>query len=407
MKRETNAEPVIKRQRKRVILDLPHHMLERLREEGPMSRVELARRIGVGAATSGNYVEKMIAAGLLFEHRDSRSIYSGKGRPPTLVDLNADGGSLVGVDVEGPVLRAVRFDFRMEAKSEYMVALPEDPGPDRFGRELLRAVDRVRPPKDANWLGIGVAFPGHVDPVRGIAEDTPLFPELRDFDIVACLARRFDVPVWVDNDMCCIAYGERLAGAGRGQDYFAGLASRAGWTGTAIFTGGELTSGPQRGLSIGDWLLPAGHPDLPEALRPVKRQGGHRCSLNELCSEAGFLAIHEKLAGGEAAKDFDEFAERVADGDATAEKALDAPAEALGRVVARIDDILRFDRIVFDGVFMKLGQLFLDRVARSFREFSMSETPEAGDKFVFSDLGERAASIGAAGLVLRHWKPAG
>ena len=109
--KKTRQRTETRRQRRRPILDLPSQILDRIRVDGPLSRVELARRIGVGPATSGSYVERMIEAGLLQECADSSSAYIGKGRPPTLVDLNPGGGAMVGLDLEGPVLRAVRFDF--------------------------------------------------------------------------------------------------------------------------------------------------------------------------------------------------------------------------------------------------------------------------------------------------------
>lgn len=401
---ETTVSKKIRRQRKRPILDLAAHIIETIRTDGPMSRVELARKIGVGAATTGNYAEKMIEAGLLYERSDSAKVYSGKGRPPTLVDLNTEGGALVGIDVEGPVLRVIRFDFCLNAKMERVETISPELEFASLKRIIVKAVQAVRPDPSENWLGIGLAFPGPV------AEDEPgFFPGVERTKLADALAARFGVPVHADNDMCCMAYGERMKGAGRYQDYFLALAARAGWVGAAVFGSGELTAGPQRGLEINRWLLPvSGDLDLPQP-DDVSESGQKRYQLSRLASVTGLLVIHEAVRArrggkGEALNNFDEFCERLEAGDPLTVEAAEVTAEAVGRVIARIDDIMNFEEIVLDGLFVDMGDAFLGAVNRHCHRFSMRREPRQSDKIVYTGLGESAGALGAAALCLKFWE---
>jgi len=404
------------RRRRRPILDLASHILERIRVDGPLSRVELARRIGVGPATSGSYVERMIEAGMLRECVDSSSAYPGKGRPPTLVELNPGGGALVGLDLEGPVLRAVRFDFCLNVESERVVDLPAEVGSTMLRRTVNRAIEAVRPAEGVNWLGIGVAAPSSLlHPELGQKEERPgrikIFDGINAEAFFNGLRERFECPVVAENDMCCIAYGERLAGAGKECEHFLSVASRAGWTGAALFANGELTAGPQRGLDIGAWLLSI-RDDLKPKLDSIKdRDGRRRYSLNTLCSPEGMQALyleHRQILGERGALPggfgFPELCECFCSGDKAAVEAVDVVARAIGRVAARADDILIFDRIVLDGIFQELGEDFTRMVERHFRDYSMRYEDAGSEKIIFSDLGDRAASYGAAGQLLRNFE---
>jgi predicted NBD/HSP70 family sugar kinase len=168
-------------------------------------------------------------------------------------------------------------------------------------------------------------------------------------------------------------------------------------------------------LDIGSWLLPIRedfHPDLPSI---QGRDGQPRFSLNTICSAEGLLKFYREARRihGEAEDlpesfGFAELCECFQEGEASAIDAVEVAARALGRVVARADDILNFDRIILDGLFQEMGDDFTRRVSRHFREFSMryEEAREENGKIIFSQLGDRAAAIGAAGQLLSYYESA-
>src|SRR5688572_33036306 len=88
--------------------DLESNILKRVRSSNGVSRVELARHLGLAPSTAGIYVERLIEEGYLEE---SDKAERETGRPPMLLRLNPERGEFVGVDFEARNIMAVAVDF--------------------------------------------------------------------------------------------------------------------------------------------------------------------------------------------------------------------------------------------------------------------------------------------------------
>ncbi len=74
-------------------------LLERIRRQGPLTRTELSQATNFNIVTVSNYVSQFMKAGLVSER--GYDVSTG-GRKPILVELNANTGFAVGVDL-GPM----------------------------------------------------------------------------------------------------------------------------------------------------------------------------------------------------------------------------------------------------------------------------------------------------------------
>ncbi|MGH9487299.1 MAG: ROK family protein [Terriglobales bacterium] len=63
---------------------------------------------------------------------------------------------------------------------------------------------------------IGLSSPGPLDPQRGLVLNPPNLPCWRNFPLARAVARRFHLPVYLDNDANAAALAEARWGAGRG-----------------------------------------------------------------------------------------------------------------------------------------------------------------------------------------------
>ena len=91
--------------------------------------------------------------------------------------------------------------------------------------------------------GVGVGVPGPVDTMAGrVGEHVPHAPDLADQPLAAMLRARFEVPVYVDNDVNALALGEWRFGAGRGTRSLVVLAPGTGF-GSGIVLDGRLVRG--------------------------------------------------------------------------------------------------------------------------------------------------------------------
>src|SRR5437588_4097183 len=88
--------------------DLEVEILKRVRAANGISRVQVARDLGLAPSTSGVYVERLIAEGFLVE---TEAATRTTGRPPRLLGMNPTGGDFIGVDFEARNIMAVAVDF--------------------------------------------------------------------------------------------------------------------------------------------------------------------------------------------------------------------------------------------------------------------------------------------------------
>ncbi len=89
---------------------------------------------------------------------------------------------------------------------------------------------------------MGVGCPGSTDPYGGIVV-TATNISFADFPLAEHLKREFtNMPIYLDNDANAAAYGEVLAGAGRGVDSFVAVTLGTG-VGAGIIVGGKMVVG--------------------------------------------------------------------------------------------------------------------------------------------------------------------
>lgn len=91
--------------------------------------------------------------------------------------------------------------------------------------------------------GVGIGCAGLVQAPQGILISSPNLPKWRNVPIRTIVRRTFGVPAAVDNDASAAAYGEFIAGAGRGYAHFICITLGTG-VGGGIIADGE----PVRGI---------------------------------------------------------------------------------------------------------------------------------------------------------------
>jgi predicted NBD/HSP70 family sugar kinase len=96
--------------------------------------------------------------------------------------------------------------------------------------------------KYINIIGIGIACIGPLNINDSIILNPPNFYEVKNFEIVAKLKQKFDVPIFLDNDMNASALAEKYFGKAKLLDDFAyvGVTNSIG---AEVFTNGMLNYG--------------------------------------------------------------------------------------------------------------------------------------------------------------------
>jgi glucokinase-like ROK family protein len=218
---------------------LQARLLTGLRDDGPLSKAQLADALKVSRTTVGAEVARLGELGLAVEAGPAASR---GGRRSTLVDLSPDirfagiaigaTGLSVGI-TDGRVgtikVRERRCDVREGPEVVLALAL-----------ETLREV--MAELGVARVSGAGVGVPGPVDFHRGVPVSPPIMPGWDGYPVRDAVSRDLGCPVVLDNDVNMLAVGEQHAGVARAARDFLFVKIGTG-VGCGIVVDGELYRG--------------------------------------------------------------------------------------------------------------------------------------------------------------------
>jgi predicted NBD/HSP70 family sugar kinase len=356
--------------------------------QGPVARVEIARRLSLSAATVTDVTRELLSDGLV--HVVDQAASSG-GRPPLLLGLVAGAAHVLGakigpdriaiveVDLDGEILK--RTEVSLDMSSESALAGLTD---------LLKAA--VRDAAGTRLLGIGLGVPGTVDAQTGVV-DSPLLG-WHSVPLGAAFREQLGLPVLIDNDVNTLAVAERLYGRGRDAENFLTVTIGRG-VGLGIIVGGDLYRGARGGA--GEF----GH--VPVVQGGPLCECGMRGCLESLVSDPALVGTaieHGVLPADGSVQNGIEMLRRVADeGDPEARGIFADAGSILGRAVAGLVNILSPQLVILSGegvqawahLSMTFGEAFRAATFPSLRGVDLEVDPWDDAKW----------ARGAAALVLR------
>ncbi len=234
--------------------------------------------------------------------------------------------------------------------------------------------------------GIGLAFPGFLDPGSGRLVSSPNIPGLRNADLAAPLAGTLGLPVVVENDALAAAWGEYALHPRRPDSLiYLGL-------GTGVGGGLILNGAPYRGRH--GVAMEAGH----LTIEPEGRQCGcgNLGCLERYASASGVSLAYREVTSREV--DAKVVAERARNGEVAAREAFEQAGNALGKAVAHLFKILDVPDMVIGGGLVASWDL-MERAFFSRLEEDLFPLLRGKMRIRISESGDRAGMLGAAGLV--------
>ncbi|WP_084038343.1 ROK family transcriptional regulator [Demequina sp. NBRC 110053] len=343
-------------------------VLQALYRGGGMSRADIAREVGLTRVTISDLVADLIEEHLVVElgiRPDSRP-----GKPATMLDINRDGFSIIGLDLShNAVFRGVvtNLDGSVLERAEAAVHAVT-------GQAALDAVcdllDDLLARAQAPVIGIGIGSPGLVD-LDGTVVSAPNL-DWHDLPLQRTIAERYDLPVQVANDANMAAVGERSFG-GAGADMMLIRVGRG--VGSGIVVGGQLVYGS--GFAAGE----IGHV-------VVGTDGGDECACGKRGCLETWLAtprLEARLA--------------AAPGAPEREAILREAGERLGISLGPVVGALNIGEVVLAGPLNVLGGHLLEGTSETLRSRTMAELH--GDLTLrMTTLGRDIVVLGAVVMVL-------
>ncbi|WP_217567286.1 ROK family transcriptional regulator [Streptomyces sp. GbtcB7] len=311
------------------------------------NRAEIARRSGLARSTVGQQVDHLVGTGILEEVESRRSV---RGRPPRVLAINPQAGTVAVVDIDTAESQIALADLTRRVIARETVHVQIDAGPqvvlDAVAERLhgllekhRRAPDRVRE--------VVVGLPGPVDFQQGCAVQPTGMPGWDGFPVAEYLRDRFHAPTVVDNDVNLMALGE--AAQARLETPLLCIKIASGIGGGLVTAAGDVYRGADgaagdighiRAVGGGNILCACGNVGCVGAL------ASHRAVLRGLGIPES--TTEDPLHGTR------ELARRIAAGDPTALHAVRQAATEIGEVVAMLVHMFNPRTVVLAGPLSEL-----------------------------------------------------
>lgn len=375
--------------------DFGAEIIRKVREHSGLSRVELARVIGVAASTIGRHVDALVATGYFTEAVEPTKE---AGRPPTRLRPNPARGCFIGVDFYADMMFATAVDFAQETIAERKVPLRGHLGMDVVLKDITTALREMALETDLPLLAVGLAVPGRVDTRRGVGLKYVHVPGWENVPLSSLVGDAVGAPVFIENNIRTMSLAERWFGEGRGCQDLVCLGVRYGIA-AGVIRDGQLATGHQElGGEIRGWNCPVYN--APED-RWEWRSGG---TFEKHASVNAALERYAGLIGATAPMTLEVFLQAAREGDAHALTAVREVAAVHGWAIAQIVQLIDPEIVVLAGPLTSLGDVYLEPVRTFALQFESDYHPSV--PILISDLGEYAGAVGAAALALEKWRPA-
>ena len=389
------------RERKNIIL------LDVIRRNGPIAKTDISRITQFNIVTVSNYVEHYIDEKLVVEK--GLDISSG-GRRPELVELNADWGSILGVEI-GPA-QLIAIVSNLTPTIIHKIKIPRPAGHmEVVIAEAVNLVHRILqeskiPVEKVKGIGLGVS--GVIDRSAGTIRDTDSRrgKTVGNFATAkAILEKEFRIPVSVGNDASLAALAEKKLSLRIDDEnvlYFysdvgSGLIANNDLFWGSSWSAGEIQLNLENtdGLALEPWVQKTDffHSEgLDMGLGRRAQEAVKKDNKSKILELAG--KVVEKI---DAAAVF----EAAKHGDSLAIELVEEASTRLGLKVAYLTNFFNPEVVVLGGGMERGGELVLNTVRHVVKQLAMEEA-SGTVKIILSRLGEDAVAYGAVCLVTQE-----
>ena len=296
----------------------------------------------------------------------------------------------IGIDLGGTNLRVALVSEEGEVARKVKKASPEE-----VFNSLLETIEEV---KQGDIVGIGLGVAGLIDKENGKVFSSPNYHAVEGLDLVEGIQRKFNVPVYLENDANCAALGEKARGAGKDFENFVLLTLGTGIGGGIIYKGELLAAAAEIGhMSINAEAekCPCGNIGCLENYASARSMIARAVVM----LEKGTESMLKNCCNGSIYKITpDDIYKSALEGDTLSREILRDAGRALGVGLANIINILSPEAIILAGGLIGAWNIYVQEAIKEASRRAFKDVFEAV-KIIPSSLGDDAGVVGAASLV--------
>ena len=337
-------------------------MLEVIRQQGPLSRAQVARESGLSKPTVSQALRALEYAQLV---RAAGRSSGGKGPTAVLYEVNPRAGWVVGIDVGRSYVRAAIADL-----TGSVIARRDERAEVRSAATLIAQIGEIAHSLAAEaglrWRQVTFAVvgsPGVFEPSRGQVALAHNLPGWGRQGLAKAVQHELGTNVAFENDVNLATVGERWKGLGRGIGDFVYLHVGTG-VGMGLVLRGELYRGWTGAAGEIAYLpLPLADPHDPTSRR--------RGALESAIGAAAVVAMARQLGMKPPLTPKTVFT-AARRGDERAGRVVSTVARGVALAIAAVAPVVDPELVVLGGGIGRNGDLLLEPVERELREISPS-----------------------------------
>src|SRR5262245_59460101 len=214
-----------------------------LRQQGPISRAELARRSNLSRSTISSIIATLLAFDVVHETGIGNSQ---GGRRPIMIEFNYQSGFVIGIELGNTTLTVLLTDLAATVLRRVHVPFDITKSPEACIAQVITQVNLVLKEARVNRakiVGIGVGVPGPLAYASGRPVAPPVMPGWHNVPLRKLLEDALGMRVFVENDANLGALAEHRWGAARGYDNVAYLYLGSVGIGCGLILDGRLYRG--------------------------------------------------------------------------------------------------------------------------------------------------------------------
>lgn len=315
---------------------------------------------------------------------------------PCTIGLDLGGTNIKGgvCNADGRVLVKQSMDTQGNRGFEHVL--------ERMARLAEELMARGGLPREA-IAGVGIGAPGPMSHARGIVHAAPNLPGFVNVPLRDRLAARLGLPVVLENDANAAAYGEFVAGAGRGVRSLVMLTLGTGIGGGVVLDGRLWRGAFDNAGEVGHMIVvPDGRPCPCGQRGCLERYASANAVAQRLIDavhDGAPSVLADRVGRGEALDARDVLAAMDA-GDRTAGRIWDETCYFLAVCAVNLRHLLNPELIVLAGGLINAGPRLLQPTQAHFERLSWRLAPDA-PRLALATLGPDAGLVGAALLARR------
>ena len=219
-------------------------LLNLIRQEGPISRNELAKRAKISKVAVSGIINRLDKDGFILVTGKGESTSKG-GKRPMLLKLNPDNGYVIGIQIMRGQITIALANVESTIKGIEHHSYEINASIDEVISNIFTKIDflftKYNIPEE-KLISIGIGMPGIIDYAKGELKYAVTLREWVHLPLASRFSSQYNVPTILENDINTITLIESLLGAGQGYSNIACILIESG-IGSGIILNGHLVRG--------------------------------------------------------------------------------------------------------------------------------------------------------------------